>query len=226
MRRGASRVCVARDRDRHRGVSLIVLERGLDGFERGRNLEKMGQHAQDTAELFFTDVEVPAANLLGEEGQGFRYLTSNLAHIRDERNRSRRLNIGVAHEARDGDEFREAAAIVANARAMQHRPVAAYGRIDLAVDRRVVLERELDAGRHEVEDEVVAAGRGLEHEVTPLVRVRRQREADQPGTQQRRERVAHPIRWRHLFLQPSERRPNRLPFGVCHCYLLRAENGH
>ena len=68
--------------ERHRGVSLIVLERGMDGFERGRNLEKLGQHAQDTAELFFHDVAVPAANLLGEAGQGFRYLTSNLAQER------------------------------------------------------------------------------------------------------------------------------------------------
>ena len=68
--------------ERHRGVSLIVLERGMDGFERGRNLEKIGQHSQDTAELFFNDVFVPAANLLGEEGEGFRYLVSNLAQER------------------------------------------------------------------------------------------------------------------------------------------------
>jgi alkylation response protein AidB-like acyl-CoA dehydrogenase len=68
--------------ERHRGVSLLVLERGMDGFERGRNLEKLGQHAQDTAELFFHDVRVPAGNLLGEEGQGFRYLVSNLAQER------------------------------------------------------------------------------------------------------------------------------------------------
>ncbi len=68
--------------ERHRGVSLVVVERGMEGFERGRNLEKMGQHAQDTAELFFNDVMVPAGNLLGEEGQGFRYLVSNLAQER------------------------------------------------------------------------------------------------------------------------------------------------
>jgi len=68
--------------ERHRGVSLVVLERGMEGFERGRNLEKIGQHAQDTAELFFNDVLVPESNLLGEEGQGFRYLVSNLAQER------------------------------------------------------------------------------------------------------------------------------------------------
>ncbi|MBV9950712.1 MAG: acyl-CoA dehydrogenase family protein [Acidimicrobiia bacterium] len=67
---------------RHKGMSLVVLERGMDGFERGRNLEKIGQHAQDTAELFFTDVQVPVANLLGEEGQGFYQLTANLPQER------------------------------------------------------------------------------------------------------------------------------------------------
>src|SRR3712207_1276850 len=44
---------------KHRGMSLLVLERGMEGFERGRNLEKVGLHSQDTAELFFTDVQVP-----------------------------------------------------------------------------------------------------------------------------------------------------------------------
>jgi alkylation response protein AidB-like acyl-CoA dehydrogenase len=68
--------------ERHRGISLLVIERGMDGFERGRNLEKIGQHAQDTAELWFSEVHVPAANLLGEEGQGFLYLVSNLPQER------------------------------------------------------------------------------------------------------------------------------------------------
>ncbi len=67
---------------RHAGLSLLVVERGMPGFERGRNLDKIGLHSQDTAELFFTDVRVPAANLLGEEGEGFRYLTANLAQER------------------------------------------------------------------------------------------------------------------------------------------------
>jgi alkylation response protein AidB-like acyl-CoA dehydrogenase len=67
---------------RHKGISLLVLERGMEGFERGRNLEKIGQHAQDTAELFFNDVRVPAENLLGEEGQGFVQLVSNLPQER------------------------------------------------------------------------------------------------------------------------------------------------
>jgi alkylation response protein AidB-like acyl-CoA dehydrogenase len=68
--------------ERHRGISLLVAERGTVGFERGRNLEKVGMHAQDTAELFFSDAQVPAENLLGEEGRGFHYLVSNLAQER------------------------------------------------------------------------------------------------------------------------------------------------
>jgi long-chain-acyl-CoA dehydrogenase len=68
--------------ERHRGMSLVVVERGMDGFQRGRNLDKIGLHAQDTAELFFTDVRVPVANRLGEEGEGFRYLVTNLPQER------------------------------------------------------------------------------------------------------------------------------------------------
>jgi alkylation response protein AidB-like acyl-CoA dehydrogenase len=67
---------------RHSGMSLVVLERGMPGFERGRNLDKIGMHAQDTAELFFTDVEVPVANRLGDEGSGFRSLVTKLPQER------------------------------------------------------------------------------------------------------------------------------------------------
>jgi alkylation response protein AidB-like acyl-CoA dehydrogenase len=67
---------------RHAGLSLLVVERGMAGFERGRNLEKIGMHSQDTAELFFGSVRVPVANLLGTEGNGFRHLTANLAQER------------------------------------------------------------------------------------------------------------------------------------------------
>ena len=66
----------------HKGISLVVVERGMEGFERGRNLDKIGLHAQDTAELSFTDVRVPKENLLGEEGQGFIYLMMNLPQER------------------------------------------------------------------------------------------------------------------------------------------------
>ncbi len=66
----------------HKGISLLVVERGMEGFERGRNLEKIGLKAQDTAELFFDNVVVPKENLLGEEGAGFIYLMMNLPQER------------------------------------------------------------------------------------------------------------------------------------------------
>lgn len=67
---------------RHKGISLLVVERGMEGFKRGRKLEKMGQKAQDTAELYFEDARVPVENLLGEEGRGFYYLMRQLAQER------------------------------------------------------------------------------------------------------------------------------------------------
>ena len=66
----------------YQGISLLVVERGMPGFERGRNLDKIGLKAQDTAELFFDDVRVPAANLLGEQGKGFIYLMEKLPQER------------------------------------------------------------------------------------------------------------------------------------------------
>lgn len=68
--------------DRHRGLTLLVMERGLEGFERGRNLDKLGLHCQDTSELTFTDVEVPKENVLGEVGDGFAHMMRNLAQER------------------------------------------------------------------------------------------------------------------------------------------------
>jgi alkylation response protein AidB-like acyl-CoA dehydrogenase len=66
----------------HKGISLLVVERGMQGFERGRNLDKVGLKAQDTAELFFDNVAVPKENLLGNEGEGFIYLMMNLPQER------------------------------------------------------------------------------------------------------------------------------------------------
>jgi alkylation response protein AidB-like acyl-CoA dehydrogenase len=66
----------------HRGISLVVVERGTPGFTRGRNLDKLGLHAQDTAELFFTDCRIPADNLLGVEGAGFGQLVDSLPQER------------------------------------------------------------------------------------------------------------------------------------------------
>jgi alkylation response protein AidB-like acyl-CoA dehydrogenase len=63
---------------RHKGISLLVIERGMAGFERGRKLDKIGRRGNDTAELIFTDVRVPLANLVGEENRGFYHLMRNL----------------------------------------------------------------------------------------------------------------------------------------------------
>ncbi len=63
-------------------MTLFLVERGMEGFERGRNLAKMGLKAQDTAELFFNDVRVPKANVLGETHKGFYYLMEGLAEER------------------------------------------------------------------------------------------------------------------------------------------------
>lgn len=71
-----------------RDFSLFVVEDGMPGFSRGRKLDKVGLHAQDTAELFFSDVHVPKENLLGELGGGFRYLMQSLP--------LERLGIGIA----------------------------------------------------------------------------------------------------------------------------------
>jgi len=78
-------VTVARtsnEENRREGLSLIVIEAGMPGFEKGRRLPKIGLPLQDLCELSFTDVRVPAANLLGEEGHAFSHLTSNLAQER------------------------------------------------------------------------------------------------------------------------------------------------
>jgi alkylation response protein AidB-like acyl-CoA dehydrogenase len=64
------------------GFSILAVERGMKGFERGRNLEKVGMKAQDTAELFFDDVRVPAENLVGREGGGFIHLMEKLPQER------------------------------------------------------------------------------------------------------------------------------------------------
>ncbi len=89
----------ADQQDRRGGMSLLVIERGMPGFERGRNLEKLGMHSQDTAELSFTDVRVPVENLLGEEGEGFAYLTEKLPQ--------ERMSIAIAGVAEADAAFQE-----------------------------------------------------------------------------------------------------------------------
>ncbi len=74
--------CVTDPTKGAKGISVIVIEAGMEGFKKGRNLHKIGQHANDTAELSFEDVIVPAENLLGNEGHGFFYMMDKLAQER------------------------------------------------------------------------------------------------------------------------------------------------
>lgn len=82
---GADLVIVAARTDptkRARGITLFAVETGMDGFTRGRKLDKVGQTESDTAELFFADVRVPDANRIGEEGQGFIHMMERLVQER------------------------------------------------------------------------------------------------------------------------------------------------
>ena len=103
----------------YRGISLLVVERGMPGFERGRNLDKVGMHAQDTSELFFRDVVVPVDNLLGEEGGGFVALMQNLPR--------ERLAIGATALAGAEDGVRRDPGVLQAARGLRaaHRQVPA-----------------------------------------------------------------------------------------------------
>ena len=85
-----------------KGISLILVEATREGFARGRNLDKIGQHSADTSELFFNDVRVPITNCLGEEGRGFAYLMNQLPQ--------ERLSIAVGAQAVAQRAFDEAVA--------------------------------------------------------------------------------------------------------------------
>jgi alkylation response protein AidB-like acyl-CoA dehydrogenase len=97
--------------EKHRGLTLLILERGMAGFERGRNLAKVGMHSQDTAELSFTDVRVPVANRLGGEGAGFGQLVANLPQ--------ERLSIAIAGLAAARAAFDQTVAYVRERRAFE-----------------------------------------------------------------------------------------------------------
>ncbi|MGE4322723.1 MAG: acyl-CoA dehydrogenase family protein [Sphingobium sp.] len=86
----------------HKGISLILVEADREGFARGRNLDKVGQHSADTSELFFNDVRVPITNCLGGEGEGFIYLMKQLPQ--------ERLSIAVSSQAGAQRAFDEALA--------------------------------------------------------------------------------------------------------------------
>jgi acyl-CoA dehydrogenase len=84
----------------YKGISLILVDKDAPGFSRGRKLEKMGYHMQDTAELFFEDCRVPASNLLGEEGKGFKYMMEKI--------QQERLEVSVKCQANAEEALKEA----------------------------------------------------------------------------------------------------------------------
>jgi acyl-CoA dehydrogenase len=96
-----------------KGVSLILVEAGREGFARGRNLDKIGQHSADTSELFFDDVRVPITNCLGEEGRGFIYLMSQLPQ--------ERLSIAIGAQAGAQRAFDEAVTFTKDRKAFGQR---------------------------------------------------------------------------------------------------------
>ena len=100
-------VCAVTDPDAEKkwqGVSIILVEADREGYSRGRNLDKIGQDAADTSELFFSDVRVPITNCLGEEGKGFIYLMSQLGQ--------ERLSIAVSAQASAQKAFDDTVAFV------------------------------------------------------------------------------------------------------------------
>jgi alkylation response protein AidB-like acyl-CoA dehydrogenase len=124
-----------------RGISLLIVEDGMPGFERGRSLDKLGLKAQDLAELSFTDVRVPAANLLGEENRGFEYLTANLAQ--------ERLSIAVNSQA-------AAKAILAEALAAAAEDIGQHAKFELAAG-----AAEVEAGQSLVDRCLIALAHNM-----------------------------------------------------------------
>jgi alkylation response protein AidB-like acyl-CoA dehydrogenase len=134
---------------RHKGMSLLVLERGMPGFERGRNLDKIGQHAQDTAELSFTDVRVPRANLLGpDEGQGFTQLVTNLPQ--------ERLSIAISGVAAARTALEQTLAYVKERKAFG-KPIGSFQNSKFVL---AELATEIDIAEHYVDDCVRALNAG------------------------------------------------------------------
>lgn len=134
---------------KHKGMSLLVLERGMEGFERGRNLDKLGMHAQDTAELSFTDVKVPVENLLGpEEGKGFVQLVEKLPQ--------ERLSIAVAGVAAARAVLTNTLEYVKERKAFGS-PVGSFQNSKFAL---AEMDTEIDLAEHYVDDCVRALNAG------------------------------------------------------------------
>ncbi len=134
--------------ERHAGMSLLVVEEGMDGFTRGRNLDKIGLHAQDTAELFFDDVRVPVENLLGEENKGFLHLVHNLPQ--------ERLSLTVGAIAHAEAAFGWTLEYVKERRAFG-QPIGAFQTIKHAM---AEMRTELDVARTYVDSQIMQLTRG------------------------------------------------------------------
>jgi alkylation response protein AidB-like acyl-CoA dehydrogenase len=130
--------------ERHSGISLLVIEEGMEGFSRGRNLSKIGLHAQDTAELFFDDVQVPVENLLGEEGQGFIHLMENLPQ--------ERLGLAVGSIAHAQVAFEWTLEYIKEREAFE-RPIGSFQAIKHAM---AEMRTELDIGQVYVDAQIMA----------------------------------------------------------------------
>ncbi len=133
---------------RHAGLSLIVVEDGMEGFTRGRNLDKIGLHAQDTAELFFDDVRVPVENLLGEEGQGFIHLVHNLPQ--------ERLSLATGSMAHAQVAFDWTLGYVKERQAFG-QPIGAFQTVK---HRMAEMRTELDIGQTYIDSQIVALNAG------------------------------------------------------------------
>ncbi|WP_042364302.1 acyl-CoA dehydrogenase family protein [Streptacidiphilus neutrinimicus] len=132
----------------HRGLSLIVVERGAPGFERGRKLEKVGLHAQDTAELVFTGARVPVANLIGREGEGFFGLTRNLPQ--------ERISVAVSGLAQATAAFEWTVAYVRERKAFG-KPIGAQ---QVVKHRLAEIATEIEIAQHYLDRCVLALGDG------------------------------------------------------------------
>lgn len=135
---------------RHDGISLLLVEADTPGFQRGRNLEKIGLKGQDTSELFFEGCRVPVENLLGEEGQGFRYLMEKL--------QQERLCIAVASIASVRRSLEDTLAYVKERHAFG-RPIAAFQNTQFVL---AELATELEIGQAFVDKLLAAHVRGEE----------------------------------------------------------------
>ncbi|MGO0061529.1 acyl-CoA dehydrogenase family protein [Brevibacillus fluminis] len=142
-------------RPAHRGISLLVVERDTPGFTRGKKLDKVGLHAQDTAELIFQDARVPAANLLGEEGKGFYYLMEKL--------QQERLIVGISAQVAAEEMLRMTIEYVKNRRAFG-QTISQFQNTQFAI---ADLATEIEIGRTFLDD-LIGKHMNGEHVVTQV----------------------------------------------------------